>query len=89
MKVLLVYPQCPDTFWSFTHALKLVSKKAIMPPLGLLTIAPFLPDNEFEKKLRMGKDKVPKSIGICLSSDFEINGKTLKVIKEDYPELKF
>ncbi|MGC9355414.1 MAG: B12-binding domain-containing radical SAM protein, partial [Mariniphaga sp.] len=50
MKVLLVYPEYPDTFWSFKYALKFVSKKASNPPLGLLTIAPLLPNN-WEKKL--------------------------------------
>jgi radical SAM superfamily enzyme YgiQ (UPF0313 family) len=43
MKVLLVYPECPDTFWSFKHALKFVHKKAGSPPLGLLTVAAMLP----------------------------------------------
>jgi len=43
VKVLLVYPECPDTFWSFKHALKFVHKKAGSPPLGLLTVAAMLP----------------------------------------------
>jgi radical SAM superfamily enzyme YgiQ (UPF0313 family) len=50
MKILLVYPQYPDTFWSFKHALKFVSKKAAFPPLGLLTVAAMLP-GQWEKKL--------------------------------------
>ena len=50
MRVLLVYPQYPDTFWSFKHALKFVSKKAAFPPLGLLTVAAMLP-REWDKKL--------------------------------------
>lgn len=51
MKALLVYPECPDdTFWSFKHALKFISKKAVHPPLGLLTVAAMLPE-EWEKKL--------------------------------------
>ncbi|HDR50096.1 MAG TPA: radical SAM protein, partial [Mariniphaga anaerophila] len=50
MKILLVYPEYPDTFWSFKYALKFISKKASNPPLGLLTIAPLLPGN-WEKKL--------------------------------------
>jgi radical SAM superfamily enzyme YgiQ (UPF0313 family) len=50
MKILLVYPRCPDTFWSFRHALRFVSKKAGSPPLGLLTVAALLPA-EWEKRL--------------------------------------
>ncbi len=50
MKILLVYPRYPDTFWSFRHALKFIFKKAAFPPLGLLTVAAMLPE-EWEKKL--------------------------------------
>ncbi|MBU0677340.1 MAG: B12-binding domain-containing radical SAM protein [Verrucomicrobia bacterium] len=49
-KVLLVYPQAPVTFWSFTYALKFVRKKAALPPLGLLTVAAMLPE-EWSKRL--------------------------------------
>jgi len=50
MKILLVYPQYPTTFWSFKHILKLIGKKAAFPPLGLLTVAAMLP-KKWEKKL--------------------------------------
>jgi radical SAM superfamily enzyme YgiQ (UPF0313 family) len=50
MKILLVYPETPHTFWSFHNALKFVSKKSSEPPLGLLTVAAILPDH-WEKKL--------------------------------------
>ncbi len=50
MKILLVYPEIPDTFWSFKYALKFVSKKAAFPPLGLLTIAAAIPAG-WEKRL--------------------------------------
>jgi radical SAM superfamily enzyme YgiQ (UPF0313 family) len=43
MNVLLVSPQTPDTFWSFKHVLRFVSRKATFPPLGLLTVAALLP----------------------------------------------
>jgi radical SAM superfamily enzyme YgiQ (UPF0313 family) len=43
MRVLLVYPQNPDTFWSFKHVLHFVSKRSTFPPLGLLTLASMLP----------------------------------------------
>lgn len=45
MKILLVSPACPDTYWSFKHALKFVAKKSISPPLGLMTIAAMLPED--------------------------------------------
>ncbi len=50
MRVMLVYPSYPDTFWSFRHALKFIHKKASFPPLGLLTVAAMLPE-DWEKRL--------------------------------------
>jgi len=50
MNVLLIYPEFPDTFWSYKHALKFVRKKAALPPLGLLTIASMLPE-KWEKRM--------------------------------------
>ena len=50
MKVLLLYPEFPITFWSFKHALKFIRKKSAFPPLGLLTVASMLPSS-WEKRL--------------------------------------
>ena len=50
MNILLIYPEFPDTFWSFKHALKFTRKKAVSPPLGLLTVAALLPP-EWTKRL--------------------------------------
>jgi len=50
MNILLVYPKTPDTYWSFNHALRFISKKAANPPLGLITVAAMLPD-DWQKKL--------------------------------------
>lgn len=50
MNILLVYPEFPDTFWSFKHALRFVGKKASSPPLGLATVAAMLPE-EWNKRL--------------------------------------
>lgn len=45
MNVLMIYPQYPNTFWGFKHALKFISKKSAFPPLGLLTVAAMLPED--------------------------------------------
>jgi len=50
MRVLLIYPWFPDTYWSFRHALSLQSKRSIIPPLGLITISAMLPAS-WEKRL--------------------------------------
>ncbi|MFH1135198.1 MAG: B12-binding domain-containing radical SAM protein [Pseudomonadota bacterium] len=50
MKILLVYPRYPDTFWGFKHALEFISAKSAFPPLGLLTVAAMTPP-DWEKKL--------------------------------------
>jgi len=50
MRVLMLYPEFPDTFWSFKHALRFVRKAASSPPLGLMTIAALLPST-WEKRL--------------------------------------
>ncbi|MGD0036561.1 MAG: B12-binding domain-containing radical SAM protein [Bacteroidota bacterium] len=50
MNILLVNPKFPDTFWSFKHALKFISKRTTFPPLGLLTVASMLP-HSWNKRL--------------------------------------
>ena len=43
--LLFVYPEVPDTYWSYKHALSFVGKKALMPPLGLATVAAMVPES--------------------------------------------
>jgi radical SAM superfamily enzyme YgiQ (UPF0313 family) len=43
MNVLLLYPRFPKSFWSFEKTLALVGRKAMLPPLGLVTVAAILP----------------------------------------------
>ncbi len=46
MKILLVYPEYPsDTFWGYKYALRFISKRTGLPPLGLLTVAALLPSD--------------------------------------------
>ncbi len=62
MKVLLVYPEIPSTFWSFKDALKFVSKKSAEPPLGLITIAAMLPAEWELKLIDMNVSKLEDSL---------------------------
>src|SRR5215208_6638308 len=64
MKVLLVYPEFPDTYWSFRHALKFEGKRSAFPPLGLLTISAMLPGG-WERRL------VDMNVGRPKDSDIE------------------
>jgi radical SAM superfamily enzyme YgiQ (UPF0313 family) len=50
MKVLLVNPKFPDTYWSFRHALPFEGKRSVFPPLGLLTVSGLLP-RSYERRL--------------------------------------
>ena len=50
MKILFVYPEFPETYWSFRHALSFDGKRSAFPPLGLLTVSAMLPDS-WERRL--------------------------------------
>lgn len=50
MKVLLINPEFPDTYWSFRHALPFERKRCAFPPLGLLTVSALLPKT-WERRL--------------------------------------
>lgn len=50
MKILFVYPEFPETYWSFSHALSFEGKRSAFPPLGLLTVSALLPDS-WERRL--------------------------------------
>ncbi|NET55527.1 MAG: DUF4070 domain-containing protein [Symploca sp. SIO2E6] len=43
MRVLLLYPLFPKSFWSFEKAIELIGCKVSLPPLGLITVAAILP----------------------------------------------
>jgi radical SAM superfamily enzyme YgiQ (UPF0313 family) len=64
MNVLLIYPEFPDTFWSFKHVLRFVRKKAGHQPLGLITVAAMLPEG-------WGKRLVDTNVSCLTGSDLE------------------
>ena len=45
MKTLLIYPKFPPSYWSYEGLLKLIGRKAFVPPLGLITVAALLPQD--------------------------------------------
>jgi radical SAM superfamily enzyme YgiQ (UPF0313 family) len=44
INALMVQPKTPQTFWSHDVSLQAVGFKAVMPPLGLMTVAAMLPE---------------------------------------------
>jgi radical SAM superfamily enzyme YgiQ (UPF0313 family) len=50
MRALLVCPEFPLSFWSFQKSCRLLGKKTVNPPLGLITVAALLPP-EWEMRL--------------------------------------
>ena len=59
MRVLLVYPLFPTSFWSFEKNLELLGYKALLPPLSLITVAALLPQSwEFRLKDRNIGDEI-------------------------------
>ena len=50
MRVLLVNPDFPDSYWSGKHALSIAKRRSLLPPLGLITVAAMLP-RDWEMRL--------------------------------------
>lgn len=61
MKILMVYPESPSTFWAFQYALRFIHKRANLPPLGLLTIAAMLPRDWDIRLVDMNVEKLSDS----------------------------
>ncbi len=58
MKVLLLYPEFPDTFWSFRYALPFLGRRSAYPPLGLLTVSALLPPHWKRKLVDLNVEKL-------------------------------
>lgn len=43
MRTLLLYPQFPQSFWSYDRFMEIAGLKAVIPPLGIITVAALLP----------------------------------------------
>ncbi|MDD5084490.1 MAG: DUF4070 domain-containing protein [Candidatus Omnitrophica bacterium] len=58
MNILWVYPKYPDTFWSFKHVMRFISKKAAFPPLGVVTVAAMLPRTWKQRLIDMNAERL-------------------------------
>ena len=76
MNILMVYPEFPDTFWSFKHALRFINKKVSNPPLGLMTVSALLPGNWnkrlIDTNIRSLKDKDIKWADLVFISAMDV-----------------
>ncbi|MEO6965820.1 MAG: B12-binding domain-containing radical SAM protein [Acidobacteriaceae bacterium] len=43
LKILMVWPRFPSSFWGFEGVMKMIPESSIMPPLGLITVAALCP----------------------------------------------
>jgi radical SAM superfamily enzyme YgiQ (UPF0313 family) len=57
VKVLMVWPDFPPSFWSFAGMMRLLDEKVLMPPLGLITVAALCPK---EWTIRLIDEQVEK-----------------------------
>src|SRR6516165_9208766 len=58
LKVLLVWPEFPPSFWGFENALKMTPEAAMTPPLGLITLAALCPPTWTLKLLDHAFDRI-------------------------------
>ncbi len=72
MKLLLINPRFPESFWSFKWAIDtiLTSKRTLNPPLGLATLAALCPENWEIQIIDENIESIPMEpkadiIGIC------------------------
>ena len=86
IKVLPVYPKFPPSFWSYRYAIDLIGKKAIMPPLGLITVCAMLPRDKFESmpvadlNVRDLRDEEIKEADIVFASSMVTQKDSLKEV---------
>jgi len=82
IRVLPVYPEFPDTFWGYKHALPFVGRKSCMPPTGLLTVMAMLPEEQFDLQRAIDLNVEPltdedlRNTDLVFTSSMIIQGKS-------------
>lgn len=87
MKILIVYPEYPKSFWSFNRALELISNKSIFPPKELLRISILLPITWERKLVNLNSSKLKESDikwadYVFISSNEKQSDSTIKTINK-------
>ncbi len=86
MKVLMIYPEYPKTFWSFNHVLEMFSTTAAFPPKELLHLSILLPIT-WERKIvdmntqKLNKKEIQWADYIFISANEKQYSSTIKTIK--------
>ncbi|XZF65187.1 MAG: B12-binding domain-containing radical SAM protein [Gloeotrichia echinulata DVL01] len=84
MKVLLLWPIMPNSFWSYQETLDLALLRSTNPPLGLITVAAMLP-SDWEIKL------CDRNVGLETDADWEwcdlVIISAMIIQKQDFGEL--
>ena len=58
LKVLLVWPKIPNSFWTFTGMMEVLPEKVVMPPLGLITVAALCPESWTLRLVDLGVEEL-------------------------------
>src|SRR5215471_20920719 len=61
MKILLVNPEFPETYWSFRHALPFEGRRCVFPPLSLLTVSGLIPSYYERRLVDLNVERLKKS----------------------------
>lgn len=61
VNVLMIYPKSPRTYWTFDYVLPYGGWKALLPPLGLMTVAAMLPERYRSKIVDMNVSPLRES----------------------------
>jgi len=84
IKTLLIYPEIPPTYWSLKYTLPFIGKRAVFPPLGLMTVAAMLPDDFDVKLVDMNVEPLEESAvagaGLVLTSSMIVQKDSLEKV---------
>ncbi len=61
-KILFLYPEYPEKFWSFSHAMKFISKRTAFHPLGILTVSALMPNSWENRLVNLNVEKLKESL---------------------------